>query len=114
MSELDKYFKHKINSTVKFTYRLNDKPTVMHIVSRELEECPGGIQYHYYCRQHTEDGYGTQLVKFNEVELEACDLKKDLEEYEAKEHEKRLANDKEFAKIRAEAMQAAKDRKNNS
>jgi len=110
MSDFDNIFKHKIGSTVKSVVSMGKAPTCMQVVSRVLEECPGGAQYHYHCRQYTTDGYSTQLLKFNDVEIEACDILKDVKEFRDEDHSREMTNMRELETMRYKVRKELRDR----
>ena len=75
----DHGFKFKMDALVSpmlvraWTRPRGDRETCMgHVVSRILEDCPGGVQRHYHVRLF-HDGYppsvARDLTKFSEVEL---------------------------------------------
>ena len=48
-------------------------PDIMTVIQRTMEECPGGVQYHYLCRPWM-TGLEDKIIRFNEVELQAYSL----------------------------------------
>lgn len=48
-------------------------PQIMVVNQRQMDECPGGTQYHYLCRLWVE-GQESRLVSFNEIELQSWDI----------------------------------------
>lgn len=76
---MDFGFKFEIGQTVKHVaqdlspkYRVQwqREESQWFIVSRLLEQCPGGVQRHYVCRGVSSYGVVADYIKFNEVELE--------------------------------------------
>ena len=51
-------------------------PLILQVIERLAQECPGGVQRHYFCRVHVPDRdlpwlihASRELTKFNEIEL---------------------------------------------
>jgi len=42
-------------------------PIILTVISRHMEQCPGGTQLHYICSYYTAQGY--KADKFNEIQL---------------------------------------------
>ena len=79
MSKLDEIFEHKITDIIRPIHRMDDESSIfLSVVHRMLEECPGGVQYHYYCRALSDSGVGNNIIKFNGAEVEACDMKSEM------------------------------------
>jgi hypothetical protein len=61
-------FKYNVGDLVQ---AINDEKAAsilpMQIIERHYQECPGGIQLHYFVRRS--DKYNTGYVKYNEIEL---------------------------------------------
>lgn len=71
-------FKFEVGQYVQLAHESNpfgkDKSGVYHIVERNLQECPAGMQVWYSCRGHYRKwrdprSVSIQLIKFNEIEL---------------------------------------------
>lgn len=52
-------------------------PQIMIVNQRSMEECPGGVQYHYACRAWI-TGKENLVINFNEVELQAFSIEECL------------------------------------
>ena len=71
--KLDEFFKFKIGETVVHVSNAKEKPVVLFIVNRQIEQCPGGVQLHYICR-HIDEGFiSIQYIKCNEIELKVSE-----------------------------------------
>lgn len=81
-------FKFNIGDTLTHVAGCGEK---LFVVERTLQEFPGGIERHYFCRVISRVGLGGNLVQFNETELkevpkpdpakEAADKIEDVKEW---------------------------------
>jgi len=115
MSKFDEFYKFNITETVKSKVQRPDGcPNLLHVVSRTMDECPGGVQFHYHCRQHFIDlGVSVKLVPFNEIELEACDFEEELRLHAEREVKRERDNYRVLRKMRMEVdeqLKAEKDK----
>jgi len=56
---------------IRKMWNLKGQDVRLFVVHRIYHECPGGVQLNYDCRiVHADGTMSTQLVQFNEVELE--------------------------------------------
>ena len=68
LAVLDGLFKFQIGSWVR--HKQDSAATnPMMVVSRELEQCYGGVQAHYYVRLYGRGSGSADLCPFNEIEL---------------------------------------------
>jgi len=109
MSKHDDLFKFKIGQDLKSHHKTDRMPVMVSVVSREFEECPGGVQFHYHCRHIGENGISTNLIKFNEIELEACNFQKELEKFHAIDMEKEKEIEIAHQKMRADVRKMLKE-----
>jgi len=102
MSKLDGFFKFKVNEVVKSSVmRLGEKMPYFQIVERLIQECPGGIQYHYKCRHLFDDGgISTNYIQLNEIEVQACDLEEDIKAFDKAQVEREFTNYRELERMK--------------
>jgi len=81
LRKVDELFEFKIGDEVTTkSDSTGTFPTLLRIGYRFLEECPGGVQRHYKCRQHFADGaISTGMIDFNENEIRACSFEKTMD-----------------------------------
>jgi hypothetical protein len=63
-------------------YRIG-APRVMLVSQREAEECPGGVQYHYNCREWSQGNTDSKIIRFNEIELQKWNREDFIKEFTA-------------------------------
>lgn len=73
MSKFDEFFKFKVEEILQVSAQNGRGLILVQVVERMIQECPGGVQFHYTCRIHHEDSLGINYVKFNEIELKEYD-----------------------------------------
>lgn len=57
----------RTDKEIDVTFKRWNTSLVLSVISRRMEECPGGAQRHYLCRYLVADGYHGEW--FNEIEL---------------------------------------------
>jgi len=113
MSKIDEVFEYKMGEIIKYVSPLKGT-TFLKVVGRELDECPGGVQYHYVCRPLHENGIAIQKIKVNSMEVTWCDLDAELKKIaEEQDKEDREAHEKAIemrAEVRARMEKLKEDR----
>jgi len=114
MSKLDEIFEYKIGDVVRCVNRIDDENQFfLTINQRALEECPGGIQYHYLCRALHEGGIGLQNFKLGSNELETCDYKAEMAKAKMAKEQRELEDLEKSMRMREEIRAKMKEAREN-
>jgi len=113
MINMNDVFKYKMDEIIKYKSPLKGT-TFLKVVGRELDECPGGVQYHYICRPLHDNAIATQKLKLNSMEVTWCDLETELKEIaDEADREEREIHEKAVkmrAEVRAHMKKMEEDR----